>query len=173
MSVSTPASFSNLQGNTMKPLLIEDDDPAEFLGIPASESFASTTTQYHSALNSPIPCETSELSTELPVGDLISFSSGLWCPRGFSFQNSFSLDFQGIWICPELSLLPNLSLRRLPRYLLLRPNRQTAPSFRPIAMGFSLSASLSWYQTRKNREKRQTCTSTDCPQVSATISSMP
>ncbi|KAJ7895464.1 hypothetical protein B0H14DRAFT_3853935 [Mycena olivaceomarginata] len=76
MSVSTPASFSNLQGNTMNPLLIEDDDPAEFLGIPASESLASTTTQYHSALNSPIPCETSELSTELPGGDLISFSSG-------------------------------------------------------------------------------------------------
>ncbi|KAJ7898745.1 hypothetical protein B0H13DRAFT_2337404 [Mycena leptocephala] len=46
---------------------------ADFLGIPTSESLSSTASQYHSALNSPIPCESSEPST----GDLASYATCL------------------------------------------------------------------------------------------------
>ncbi|KAF7362755.1 RRM domain-containing protein [Mycena venus] len=80
MAVSTPASSPTLEENPAKPPLATDDsDLADFLGIPASESLTSTASQYHSALNSPIPCETSEplASEEQSHGtDLISFSSG-------------------------------------------------------------------------------------------------
>ncbi|KAJ7923272.1 hypothetical protein B0H13DRAFT_1865082 [Mycena leptocephala] len=49
------------------------NDLADFLGIPTSESLSSTASQYHSALNSPIPCESSEPST----GDLASYATCL------------------------------------------------------------------------------------------------
>ncbi|KAF8129453.1 hypothetical protein K438DRAFT_1999856 [Mycena galopus ATCC 62051] len=72
MAVSTPATLPSYEENTTKPRC-EDSDIAGFLDIPPSDSLVSLASQYHSALSSPVPCETSESSTER---DLISFSSG-------------------------------------------------------------------------------------------------
>ncbi|KAJ7751549.1 hypothetical protein DFH07DRAFT_941654 [Mycena maculata] len=54
--------------------------PAEFLGLPASESSTSSISQYHSALNSPV-CESPNPSSikDQPERNLISFSSGNLC----------------------------------------------------------------------------------------------
>ncbi|KAJ7917180.1 hypothetical protein B0H13DRAFT_2657917 [Mycena leptocephala] len=80
MSALPPARSPSLEENAAKPQLAEGtSDPAEFLGLPASESMTSTGSQYHSALNSPISCETLDPPTveeQLQGRDLISFSSG-------------------------------------------------------------------------------------------------
>ncbi|KAK7046447.1 hypothetical protein R3P38DRAFT_2873843 [Favolaschia claudopus] len=73
MSVKTPASLllcTDTNGDNTRSLA-EAGNPAELLGIPTSDSLAST--QYHSALNSPVACNTPESSP--PIADLISFAS--------------------------------------------------------------------------------------------------
>ncbi|KAJ7624302.1 hypothetical protein DFH06DRAFT_1481625 [Mycena polygramma] len=65
------------QGNTTLKLAEDDSNSTGFLGLPASESMASTSSLYHSALNSPVPGETSESNPPTgQTGDLIFFSSG-------------------------------------------------------------------------------------------------
>ncbi|KAK6992678.1 hypothetical protein R3P38DRAFT_3083553 [Favolaschia claudopus] len=73
MTVDTPASLflcTDTNGDNTRGLA-EAGDPAKLLGIPTSDSLAST--QYHSALNSPVACNTPESSP--PIADLISFAS--------------------------------------------------------------------------------------------------
>ncbi|KAJ6517461.1 hypothetical protein C8R47DRAFT_1312927 [Mycena vitilis] len=59
MSLSQTTSLW-LQENRALKLVEDDSNPAGFLGLPASESMASTASLYHSALNSPVLGETSE-----------------------------------------------------------------------------------------------------------------
>ncbi|KAJ7488892.1 hypothetical protein FB451DRAFT_1552840 [Mycena latifolia] len=77
--MSGPTRASPYEADTTKPVPAEgSSSPAEFLGLPASESSGSSISQYHSAHTSPSPCETPNppTVTQRDGGDLISFSSG-------------------------------------------------------------------------------------------------